>query len=173
MNINALIQAAHKNAIAHGFWEEVNLDRTIMLIVSEIGEAIESDRNGCHAIADKIQDYIDGKLKDEWFEMNIKDDFEDEVADIFIRIFDLCGQLGFTIKEGFENCSSNNQIFLYTQLRKITGILTSGDITDLRIEWAISELFILCYSINLDIEPFILAKMKYNAGREYLHGKRF
>ena len=47
MDINSLIDRAHKNALDHGFYEgDFNLARSIMLIVSEIGEAMDADRRG-------------------------------------------------------------------------------------------------------------------------------
>jgi hypothetical protein len=144
MNINELIQAAHKNAVEHGFWEDVNLERTIMLIVSEIGEAIEADRNGCYAIADKIQDYIDGKLDDAWFELNIKDDFEDEVADIFIRIFDLMGQQKLTFTQGEIRKEQN----MYNALRLATYRICYGDLTS-----SIHHLQALCLTLDHSYMP--------------------
>lgn len=47
MTINELIQVAHADAKAKGWWdEERNLGEALMLIVSECGEALEAHRNG-------------------------------------------------------------------------------------------------------------------------------
>ena len=47
MTINELIQVAHADAKAKGWWdEERNIGEALMLIVSECGEALEAHRNG-------------------------------------------------------------------------------------------------------------------------------
>ena len=51
-----------------------------MLIVSELGEAVEAHRSGR-------------------FGLERKDTFEDELADTVIRIFDLCGGLGIDLEK--------------------------------------------------------------------------
>ena len=48
---------------------------------------------------DKINAYI--KAKEEFkknFEKHIKDTFEDEIADAFMRLMDLCGEYGIDIE---------------------------------------------------------------------------
>jgi len=54
-----------------------------MLVVSELGEAIEAHRTGSFGIGQK-------------------DTFEDEIADAIIRLFDLCGGLGIDIEKQME-----------------------------------------------------------------------
>jgi len=92
MTINELCQKAHENARAKGFWETedmtdvlysagridvhlassldcVNISSKLMLIVSELAEALEALRNGDD------------------------DNFAEELADVAIRLGDLCGGL--------------------------------------------------------------------------------
>ena len=54
-----------------------------MLIVSELGEAVEAHRSGRFGLARK-------------------DTFEDELADTVIRVFDLCGGLGVDLEKQME-----------------------------------------------------------------------
>ena len=44
MNHRELTKAVHDNAVAKLFWQEPDFDRFLMLIVSEAGEMINSDR---------------------------------------------------------------------------------------------------------------------------------
>ncbi|MDD3467881.1 MAG: hypothetical protein PHE67_12095 [Campylobacterales bacterium] len=60
--------------------EDAFIAQKIMLISSELGEAIEAMRH---------QNYG----------LEIKDTFEDEIADVFIRLSDLCGELGIDIEK--------------------------------------------------------------------------
>lgn len=119
MEIKDLVDAAHENAKAKGFYKEgKELGTCLMLIVSELGEALEADRKGRHADICNLDQYL-WNGNDDQFKQDIKDTFEDEIADVFIRLFDLCGYL------------------------------------------------------DIDIQRFISAKMRYNAGREPLHGKNY
>jgi len=100
--INELIERAHSQAKAMGWWdEERNTGELLMLVVSECGEALEAHRKGRMG---KWQDCTlsmvdaDGALcldEDLWvddFKEFIKDGFADELADIVIRIADLLGK---------------------------------------------------------------------------------
>lgn len=74
------VRGCHEAAREKGFWEkERNTGEMLMLVVSELGEAIEAHRRGRFGI---------GK----------KDTFEDEIADAVIRLFDLCGGLGIDLE---------------------------------------------------------------------------
>lgn len=103
-NINGQIEAEVKNFFADlqkeihsiardkGFYEEKrNIPTRLMLIVSEISEAMEADRKDKRYIR-SIQ-ALNGWTSDEDFRMafqnGCKDTFEDELADAVIRILDL------------------------------------------------------------------------------------
>lgn len=106
MTINELIETAHADAKAKGWWDEPrNTGELLMLIVSECGKALEAHRKGkrCKGInsiqwpqditsSSKELDGSEFCYKD-LFEVHVKDTFEDELADIVIRIADLCGWL--------------------------------------------------------------------------------
>ena len=71
----------HQAVRAKGFWEkERNVGEMLMLVVSELGEAIEAHRTRN-------------------FGLEQKDTFEDEIADAVIRLFDLCGGLGIDLEK--------------------------------------------------------------------------
>lgn len=87
---------------AKGFWDsERNVGEMLMLVVSELGEAIEAHRKGKSA---KLDDYkfiatagFDESDETIAFKENIKDTFEDEIADAIIRLLDMSGGLGIDI----------------------------------------------------------------------------
>ncbi|MFH1201368.1 MAG: nucleotide pyrophosphohydrolase [Candidatus Omnitrophota bacterium] len=70
------VKLCHKIAKEKGFWDkERNIPEMLMLIVSELGEALEAYR-----------------IKD-------KENFNEEIADTFIRLFDLCGGLKIDVEK--------------------------------------------------------------------------
>lgn len=125
--INQLCHEAHAAAVSKGFYErERNLPELLMLVVSELSEALEAERNGeMIALGRQPIAKTYAKIK-EWssanvdtFKANMRGTIEEELADACIRIFDLCGYYG------------------------------------------------------IDLESWIVAKMKYNATRPHKHGKEY
>lgn len=136
-SIQELSKAIHENARSKGFWDkDRNLGEMLMLIVSEVSEAMEADRKS--HFYDASTRYRKGKdlslnggqwawdiveNNDEawtnWFRAEVKNSFEDELAEAAIRIFDLA------------------------------------------------------YSRGIDLQWHIEQKMRYNAGREHMHGKKY
>jgi NTP pyrophosphatase (non-canonical NTP hydrolase) len=95
MEIKELIKQSHENAVKHGFWEDWNklqeemftiecpelvyannsaIGNMLMLIVSEVAEAQEGLRHGD------------------------RDNFREELADVAIRLADLCGGLDIDLE---------------------------------------------------------------------------
>jgi len=90
MSLNELRDKAYKIADEHGFHENNDFVRTLMLIVSELSEAMEADRKGKWRngrvvyYGENPQD-ITNKVYDE----QIKGTVEEEIADAIIRLLDL------------------------------------------------------------------------------------
>lgn len=117
--LNELSQTLHNSAVAKGFWEKPrNLGELLMLIVSELSEALEADRKDKYA--DRKRFERKGLIKNfqKSFEISIKDSFEDEIADVFIRLLDLCGALGIDIAFYIENKMRFNQLREYKHGKK-------------------------------------------------------
>jgi NTP pyrophosphatase (non-canonical NTP hydrolase) len=97
MTLNELCTAAHSAAVAKGWYERPReLPELLMLVVSELSEALEADRNGKRSDFNPIE-YVTGAVSDSAFVFGVKDTVEDEIADAVIRIADLCGHLGIDL----------------------------------------------------------------------------
>lgn len=110
--LNQMAKELHQKAKNKGFWDERReLGTLLMLIVSELSEALEADRKDFKAdIAGFEYDtnQKDGEFKYA-FEDYIKDTFEDEIADVFIRLFDLVGYLNLDIEKHIRMKMEYNQ----------------------------------------------------------------
>lgn len=117
MHIESLIKKSHDMAKANGFWDEDrNVPEMLMLIVSELSEGLEALRKDRYAEksvmhdlhADIVFNSIDEEFhysSETWkelFEKNVKNSFEDELADTAIRLFDLCGGMGIDLARHIE-----------------------------------------------------------------------
>lgn len=93
-SINDLVQACYQNSAAHGFHDTpLNIGEKLMLITSELSEALEADRKDNHYTGRTDMDFAPAV-----FEQYIKDTFQDELADAAIRLFDLAGRLGIDLE---------------------------------------------------------------------------
>lgn len=92
--INKLAKEIHQNAKDKGFFDnQRNLGEILCLIHSEVSEALEADRNSnyCNKNINSIFEIEDNLEFQQKFEASIKNTFEDELADIVIRVLDLAG----------------------------------------------------------------------------------
>lgn len=111
--LNQLSKTIFRNNKEKGFWDrEMNIGELLMLITSELSEALEAHRKGRKAELAEFEMDIkrlglslsDFQNQENYhaiadnFKLHIKDSFEDEIADAIIRLFDLCGSLGMDIE---------------------------------------------------------------------------
>jgi NTP pyrophosphatase (non-canonical NTP hydrolase) len=105
MDIKEISKQIHDNARAKGFWDyERNFGEILMLIVSEVSEAMEADRKGRYADWRDEQppiihaQQLDDEMYKEVFERAVKNTIEDELADTVIRILDLAYSRGIDLE---------------------------------------------------------------------------
>ncbi len=99
--LNKFAQFIYEANKEKGFWDfERNVGEMLMLIVSELGEAMEAHRKGrtCTYLLNECEWNQDEETAKKYFELKTKDTFEDEIADTMIRLLDMCGGLGIDIE---------------------------------------------------------------------------
>jgi NTP pyrophosphatase (non-canonical NTP hydrolase) len=105
VHLTPLSEAVFKANEAKGFWDEDrNIGELLMLVTSELSEALEAMRKERFTVSDaKVNNLLRDSLTDlgfkEGFEADVKDTFPDEIADAIIRLLDLCGGLEIDISK--------------------------------------------------------------------------
>lgn len=129
-DLNSLAKEFHEYAKSKGFWDDHrDVGTLLMLMVSELSETLEADRNGRYAKIDGREFIIDGRtiredldlaIKEndmvkfeQLFKTQVKDTFEDEVADTFIRLLDFVGKYEIDIEKHIELKMKYNQLRPY------------------------------------------------------------
>lgn len=183
MNLNKLKEEVYKNAIAHG-WHDENYSNAhwLCLVIAELMEAIEADRNFKYAYRKDFEESLKklgaraGIRKwREAFEICIKDRLEDELADACIRFLDFAGlrDLELTYTDGLSIATSSLTEYIYCLCAFITNPDKSNvGWLDNHISYSLGWIFSWCKANNIDIEWYIIQKMKYNRYRPYKHGNK-
>jgi NTP pyrophosphatase (non-canonical NTP hydrolase) len=158
------IETICTNCAATGKDPNKNIGELLMLIVCEIAEAVEAHRNNCYADGDLDDWDFNGQYFSAWYEKHHKNTYTDELADVFIRLFDLCGYLGIN-----KDCIHSKQYSfgdnIAEELLFVTRILSDTDCKsylELTITEAISRMIHFCQHHNIPIEKHIEAKISYN-----------
>lgn len=135
LKLNEACKEQHHLALERGF-EPQPVAVNLMLIVSELSEALEADRKnrhakvkafetqvpiklidmngGCLIVDQATKEYISESMARDMcksaFERTIKDTFEDEIADAFMRLMDLCGEYNIDIEKHIRLKAAYNQL---------------------------------------------------------------
>lgn len=99
--MNQTAQHILENNKAKGFWDkDRNVGELLMLVTSELGEAMEAHRKGKFADWETYKQQTDeDSMDNQLFATHIKDTFEDEIADAIIRLLDMAAGLGIDIEK--------------------------------------------------------------------------
>jgi NTP pyrophosphatase (non-canonical NTP hydrolase) len=97
-NMNDWRDAVYTTALNHGWWddENPNIPEKIALMHSELSEALEEYRNGDSPTGFRLSNT--GK----------PEGFSVELADVIIRVLDLCGHYGIDIEQVLEKKHTYN-----------------------------------------------------------------
>jgi hypothetical protein len=184
-----LSKECHQRAIDKWFWHVLHsVMHYLMLVISELCEAIEADRKGKwakldHDTIDTLQ-RIEGAPYAQMFLREVKDTVEDEIADAVIRLLDMLGYLfgvmlppsGFIERISGEYDDREPPKMLTEAIMPIvaeTSGLFSLSNYMVGIFYAIKSLEQLCDHLGIDLMTHIELKMKYNEMRPALHGKKY
>ena len=188
----------HKNAVNKGFWdEELPPSHYQGMIVSELGEMINAHRAGLITkvnLDELINETDDEKFKKR-FEEGVKNNWEDEAADVVIRALDALANNGESemrthlmdtlemidqkIKKTLEE---EGRIEAYKELSMpshVWFIMRAAAKIDLEYGFVgslchiIAEVNIIAELMGIDLMKHIQVKMRYNEMRPYKHGKNY
>lgn len=186
---NELAKKAHANAVAKGFYKEkMSNEHYLMLIISEVAELVEADRKGLCANVKSFERMYSNEQSFPFksmynrdttasaFAQNIKNTKEDEFADIAIRLYDLAGYLGVE----FNNILVDINDDAFSCLEFTEKAYTLCNILSSRTQEYEHTICVALYMIefwakheNIALDYFITHKMRYNEGREVLHGNKY
>lgn len=176
-----LIKRVQKNSKDKGFHDvEISDEHKLMLIICEVSEAVEADREG--RLAQPMpEDWP--TMNDEDFKMtflrNVKDSLEDELADVVIRMMD-SGYLDDTKEiltpDVFTRVTlfppvGKGLAFVEQAYHLVEAIIFGAKVNDLARSCQI--VFYLARELDIDLANHIRMKMRYNSMRPRLHGKAY
>ena len=172
-----LAKRVNKASVSKGFWaDEYPLNHHIMMVVSELCEAIEADRQGRYAYMEKYMDKLETEEFVCVYACHIKGTLEDELADAAMRLLDIIAQMGWIIDDIVcpayvsLNYYGSFPLFCYS----ITQDLVLKPDGDRRaVLSALYGVMAVAYMYGIDLLNHIELKMRYNKTRPRLHGKRY
>jgi hypothetical protein len=101
--INDLADKVHQVNKDKGFWDkERNVGEMLMLVSSELGEAMEAHRKGRFADWESYHKNVSVLGPKKAFEIYIKDRFEDEVIDAVLRLYDMAAGLNIDLDKHIQ-----------------------------------------------------------------------
>lgn len=187
--VSELVSNSYRVAHNHGFHDDYHSPaHYMMLVLSEVGEMVEADRKNRHA---DVASYRVGGLESvpAIFERWIKDTFEDEMADVVIRLCDFCGSLNVLpytndvmvdmsgeFVEFFGKKSVCEQCFvLSSMVVDVERASYDADDTEMckRLGSTLSFIFEMAHFHGIDLLWHVDRKMEYNESRPRRHGKAY
>lgn len=181
IDLNILKTKAYKCAYNHGFHNEKISDETyLMLIITEISEAINAHRKNIHSNLVDFK-YLNNTQPDIWkwnFEFCIKDTVEDELADVIIRLLDFAGAKKINLKTYDILCYDDNNFkginSFCEKCYYICQLICNNSLKlEHKIKIILSAIFQLARIYSIDLIKQIELKMKYNELWPYKNGKSY
>ena len=123
-NLNELAKEIHQNNVEKGFFDAPkNIGEMLMLTVSELSEALEADRKNKYADVEGFGLYLSHSNNNDTifyqlFENEIKNTFQDEIADTIIRLLDIAAFKGIDIEWHIQQKMRYNKLRPYKHGKK-------------------------------------------------------
>lgn len=187
---------AFENAYKHGFYtESTEIETALMLIITEMAEAVQADRHNRHGSIEDYESEIQmGRDIPTAYKNALEGTVESEFADISIRILSLLEWMNSKEPIIFKSDSILADKYEVAKFQcRVINIINNGSIAkDLyRLNghfswfvgnescyWFVSDtlqnilmsVFAIAHIHNIDLMEYIKLKMQYNESRPYLHG---
>lgn len=189
--LKQLMTKAYENAKAKGFYEpDLDINKALMLIITEMGEAIQASRHDRHGSIEGYNTYLEVSDEHTAYEESLEGTVESEFADIAIRIMSLLGwydsqkviclmndtEIRKTEeyhKVEFEHGNYSLPDAMYLIITRMTYFPFSCSpewMNTLRLQEILVMVFALVHIEGIDLVEHIRLKMQYNESRPYLHG---
>jgi hypothetical protein len=186
-----LIDRCHAGSKAKGFWDEIPPQgQQLMLVISELAEALEADRKGKRTMNGCLQGLLNTiENVPEYFETrfvaNVKDTVEDELADAYIRLCDFAGGFKLDIdaliateNEWYDlfagaGCNLGEALLSISYDVAAAWVNESETLREVSLGTAMAELRTLADRQGIDLATHIDLKLRYNATRPAKHGKAY
>lgn len=172
---NDWVKRAYDTAKEHGFHEEEHSrEHYFMLVVTEVSEAVNAHRRGDTGDMGDMEEFrniMDGGLSfEKAFSRYVKDSIGDELADVCINpqatsINTFINIKAFAYLEGKSFAEG-----MYWLCR---ALLDEDYSNNVRVEYAIALVAYMCERESIDLKEHIELKMRYNALRPMLNGKKY
>jgi len=178
-SINQLAAEISAANIEKGF-QTPSLGTCLMLIVTELSEAIEAHRKNKHADLPGLLEYESAiGFSPGLFESKAKDSFEDEIADAYIRVLDTFGRF----KMDFRNCDPGDVTWYVEDADNIPERtlylvkLTADTLGTADVQFMLSSLLVeirdFCAYFKVRLDDHVRLKLMYNKTRPHKHGKAY
>lgn len=189
--LKQLMTKAYENAKAKGFYEpDLDINKALMLIITEMGEAIQASRHDRHGSIEGYNTYLEVSDEHTAYEESLEGTVESEFADIAIRIMSLLGwydsqkviclmndtEIRKTEeyhKVEFEHGNYSLPDAMYLIITRMTYFPFSCSpawMNTLRLQEILVMVFALVHIEGIDLVEHIRLKIQYNESRPYLHG---
>lgn len=184
MNLNELKDRAYSIAKAHGWHDKELSDETyLMLIITEIAEAVQADRKGIRPDIEGYKEFVESH--DETaityaFDKYIKGCVEEELADVVIRCLDFAGLHGWDLRHTLDEMkgTSDMDVIIGDEAFAETAFYTCdeffGCYSSSSAKEAVGGLLVsvaeYCNYKGIDLWWHVKQKMRYNELRPYRHG---
>lgn len=196
--LGSLCEQVFEDNKKKGFWDNPrNPGELGMLIIGELAEAQEADRktrwfSRGHDQSLPFHEHEISYLKPAiehanfpgWFSEKVKDTVEDEIADAFIRLLDLCGAMEIE-PQRWPNLSyhemdiENFSDRLFDITRDVVNFTEAlkEDISDESLvklaSVCLSKIVSFCVTFSINLEWHVHGKIAYNRTRPLRHGKSY
>lgn len=188
--LNKLKDTIYATEVAHGFHDEKHtVDHELGMVLSEIGEAIDADRNPNAPVPtqktiDEARELADESVEQHvafiaYFKEHIKGSVVEELADVAIRLLDLAGSLDVEFDEE-DDIVTTDWIGGLTLPDRLFTFAATLD----RVSWNCHDHFAYTSVLDeisniandlthLDLWQVVRLKMLYNDMRPRLNGKKY